>query len=63
MLVVRSLPDAVLLDVTLRRDGQTKWWNISSWTDGWRCQYIDEHRFSRQLSDERRRPREAHMGS
>ena len=46
MLIAQSLPGTVLLDVTLRRDDHKRRWTISEWTEGWRCQYLDEHRFS-----------------
>jgi hypothetical protein len=29
--------DKSLMDVTLRRDGKTRRWNIVAWANGWRC--------------------------
>ena len=46
MPIAQSIADTVLLDVTLRRDDRKRHWTISAWSEGWRCRYIDQHRFS-----------------
>lgn len=37
-------PELVLLDVTLRRNGDEKRWLIASWEHGWHCRIIERHR-------------------
>jgi hypothetical protein len=37
-------PGAVILDVTLRRDGAVRRWTINSEApDGWSCRFVAEH--------------------
>ena len=35
------LDGPVILDVTLKRDGQVKHWTITKWSMGWTCRYAE----------------------